>query len=203
MQKYSEFAPTGFDPRGSFLPEQGDWLVAPCKRNRDSKSLDLSNWDKQIERLGGEHSQRVQIHRFGHWACGWFEIVLINPRSKKAKIGAEIEKQLENYPVLDEDDFSAREWNNYQSNFKDDYLGCFVNSIESFIEENEIEMEPDFLQSFSIEKFQEFFESLIPSGEYFIDEYPQFDYAIKNLTVENVKRFLFPIVVDENQMEFI
>lgn len=201
MQTYSTFSPTGFDSKGSFLPEQGDWLVAPCKRNRDSQSLDLSNWDKQIERLGGEHAQRVQIHRFGHWACGWFEIVLINPRSKKAKIGREIEKELENYPVLDENDFSTREWNNYLAAFKDDYQSQFISEIENFAEENDIEMESGFLETISIERFQEFFESLIPSGEYFIEEYPQFDYAVKNFTVENIKKFLFPVFESADQIK--
>ena len=204
MQKYSTFAPTGFDRQGAFLSGQGEWLVAPCKRNRDSNSFDSSNWDQQLEMLGGE-SKRAQIHRFGHWACGWFEIVLINPRSKLVKIGNQIESQLENYPILDENDWSQREFEAYCTAFKDDYKRCFASAIETFMEENEIVFdefnEIEGLEHIPIEKFQEFFESLIPSGEYYIEEYPQFDYAIKKLTVENVKQFLQPIIESVNQME--
>jgi len=59
--------------------------------------------------MGGE-SEDVQIHRFGHWANGWFEIVLVNPdKPELVKLAQELEDSLENYPVLDENDFSERE----------------------------------------------------------------------------------------------
>lgn len=60
--------------------------------------------------MGGE-SEDIQIHRFGHWANGWFEIVLINPAMPELVALAEkLESRLENYPVLDENDLSKREY---------------------------------------------------------------------------------------------
>lgn len=109
MQTYKTFRPTQFDRAGICLPDNQDWLVAPVARNRDSDCLSESNFHAFIEAMGGE-SENVQIHRFGHWANGWFEIVLINPAMPElVKQAEELEAALENYPVLDENDFSERE----------------------------------------------------------------------------------------------
>jgi len=110
MITYSEFQPTGFDSRGAFLPDQQDWFVAPVSITRDSGPLAESNFYTALEELGGE-SETVEVHRFGHWGPGWFEIILIDPEDeKRAGIAEEMERILENYPVLDEMDFSEREW---------------------------------------------------------------------------------------------
>ena len=110
MQKYSDFAPTGFDPKGLNAEEHNiaDYLVF-LSRSRDSGILDESNWEVALRELGGE-SDDVQIHRFGHWACGWFEIILINPNSDKIDEAQELADSLESYPILDESDFSQREY---------------------------------------------------------------------------------------------
>jgi len=51
----------------------------------------------------------VEVHRFGHWACGWFEIILVRPDTNAAKTAEEIEAALADYPILDECDHSERE----------------------------------------------------------------------------------------------
>lgn len=109
MQTYSEYAPTQWDTEGAFLSDQGRWLVVPCGFNRDSGCLDESNFIQALDRLGGE-SETVELHRFGHWACGWFEIIIVNPDSPQANAAHEIESSLENYPILDESDCSEREY---------------------------------------------------------------------------------------------
>ena len=124
MQTYSEFSPTGFDSKGLNADRYGigSWLVLPTGQNRDSDDLEKSNFTNALEMLGGE-SEDVEVHRFGHWACGWFEIILVTPvvrlaypRERKQAIqracatALEIERSLENYPVLNEDDFCDREW---------------------------------------------------------------------------------------------
>lgn len=106
MQRYRDFAPTPMDPAGLALPDHQEWLVAPCTLSRDSAVLEESNWYAQLEMLGGE-SETVEIHRFGHWACGWFEIVLVHP--DRALELEDIEAALHNYPILDEMDLSERE----------------------------------------------------------------------------------------------
>jgi hypothetical protein len=59
-----------------------------------------------LEILGGE-SETCEVHRFGHWGPGWFEIIILHPdRESEAD---EIEGALANYPVLSDDDFSGLE----------------------------------------------------------------------------------------------
>lgn len=114
MIKYSQFRPTGFDRAGAFLPDQQDWIVAPVSQNRDSGPLQESNFACFLESLGGEQSGIVEVHRFGHWGNGWFEIILINPDHNEIVARAEaLESSLESYPVLNEQDYSRREWNCY------------------------------------------------------------------------------------------
>lgn len=108
METYANYAPTGFDRRGAFLGEErADWVVVPCGRNRDSRVFDLSNFHAALERLGDE-SETCEVHRFGHWACGWVEIILVH--SSRASEVEEIERDLDRYPLLDESDYCEREY---------------------------------------------------------------------------------------------
>lgn len=106
--KYAEFKPTGFDNHITFDEDRESWLVVPVNRNRDSDILDESNFEAALKQLGGE-SDTVEIHRFGHWANGWFEIILADPQHGDALV--EMQKSLEDYPLLDEEDHSQREYN--------------------------------------------------------------------------------------------
>lgn len=115
MKPYSQFAPTGFDRKGAFLDDDRQhWLVCPVSRNRDSKPIEESNFEAFLNGLGGE-SDTVEVHRFGHWGPGWFEIIIIDPKAEDIVSRAEeMEGALENYPVLDEDDLSKREYEAYR-----------------------------------------------------------------------------------------
>ena len=107
MQKYSEFRPSAFDPAGLGLDDRQDWFVLPVMRTRDSEVLTESNFHSALEIMGGE-SDTVEVHRFGHWGPGWFEIIIIHP--SRASEGEKMEDALEDYPVLDEDDYCEREY---------------------------------------------------------------------------------------------
>ena len=118
MQTYTDFQPTGFDQKGLNLDSQQNWLVLPTGRNRDSDSLQESNFQTALDLLGGE-SDNVEVCSFNHWACGWFEIIIINPYNpckntaflpEHLKTAYNIESDLEDYPVLDEQDYSERQW---------------------------------------------------------------------------------------------
>lgn len=111
---YREFQPTGFDSRSNFVAYDSEaidsiqnWLVGPS-RNRDSSCLEESNFAVVLKDLGGE-GDNVQVHRFGHWACGWYELILIRPETREASSWAEWESALADYPVADDSDFSERE----------------------------------------------------------------------------------------------
>ena len=111
MRTYKEYSPTGFDPSGAFLPDRQSWLVAPAGQTRDSGCLDQSNFAQFLEAVGGE-SETVEVHRFGYWGPGWFEIILIDPANESAvKAAEDCEAALADYPILNEEDYSARQWN--------------------------------------------------------------------------------------------
>ena len=114
MQTYSKFKPTEFDVAGKGLPERQDWFVAPCGINRDADLFTESNWYVQLEKLSGledvgAEELDIDEHQFGHWANGWYRILLVRPGSTAHKYAEEIEEKLKNYSLLDEDDLIVRE----------------------------------------------------------------------------------------------
>ena len=102
LQKYSDFKPTQFDHNIDI--DRENWLVAPCSVNRDSEPFTRSNWEQQEKALQeiSEEGEGWEIHRFGHWACGWFEILIVEPNSKQSEIAENLAISLEDYPLLDE-----------------------------------------------------------------------------------------------------
>jgi hypothetical protein len=70
--------------------------------------------------LGGE-GDNVEVHRFGHWGPGWYEIIIVRPGSKAEVKGREIEDSLEGYPILNENDFCEREQEAAQETWKHCY----------------------------------------------------------------------------------
>ena len=102
--------PTGFDSMANYIGEipEDKWLVL-LTRSRDSDCLTESNWVTILKALGGE-GENVQIDRFGHWACGWWESLSVNSENADILALAEdIERALEYYPVFDDEDFAERE----------------------------------------------------------------------------------------------
>tara|TARA_R100000781_G_scaffold52917_2_gene34628 strand:+ start:1525 stop:2043 length:519 start_codon:yes stop_codon:yes gene_type:complete len=115
MQKYKDYQPTGFDRPGlgihHNMEDQAEWLVPGISQNRDSGCLARSNFEcfqKYLEDIEDE-GNTWQIHRFGHWACGWFEIFTIKPGSEAETLARETENALSNYPVIDDMHFSELE----------------------------------------------------------------------------------------------
>ena len=101
--------PSGWDSRSNYAGTPLDEfsnLYVVLTRNRDSDLLSESNWNAALKQLGGE-SEHVQIVRFGHWACGWWEALCVT-QEKQAE-GQAIADAIEDYPILDESDFSERE----------------------------------------------------------------------------------------------
>jgi hypothetical protein len=104
---YRDFAPTGLDPAGAFLPERQEWRVCPTSHTRDSEAIERANFESALEILGGE-SETVEVHLFGHWGPGWLEIIIVHP-SRESEVDS-IEASLEDYPVLDEEKLSDLEY---------------------------------------------------------------------------------------------
>lgn len=94
-----------------------DYYVGPAQ-TRDSSVIEQSNFDTALEMLGGEVENRVEVQRASHWACGWVEVIYVHRKAKKQlKILSEIVAALEDYPILDEGDWSEREYEAFQKDF--------------------------------------------------------------------------------------
>ena len=104
--KYKDWAPSQFDTMGLCLEDRQDWLVAPVILTRDSGPRERSNWRVVVEDLRRDGCE-VEIHRFGHWACGWFEIALVYPAGEPQVTSWE--GALDDYPIADDEDFSYEE----------------------------------------------------------------------------------------------
>lgn len=115
LKRYADFAPTAFDCNGLGADRMGDdgegrgeWVVGPVSQTRGSGPLELSNFRSVLADIGGE-GEDVEVHRFGHWGPGWFEIILARPGTEAAGKLTEWAERLADYPVADEEDFSELE----------------------------------------------------------------------------------------------
>lgn len=110
MKAYRDCRPTQFDTAGLALEDKQDWLVS-IGQNRDSGCLARSNFrvaEKSFAAIDPEGNDH-EVHRFGHWACGWLELIIVRPDSPCAKEAEEIEAALAHYPVLNDMDHSELE----------------------------------------------------------------------------------------------
>ena len=94
----------------AYHDDDGDqWLVTGIGQNRDSGLLDRVNFAsaiKILEKAGIDH----EVKRANHWAVGWVEDLVIQVGDDKAIAEIEgIKAALANYPVLDDDAYSAAE----------------------------------------------------------------------------------------------
>lgn len=118
----------GLDSFDNYIgPDRGDNVVV-LGRNRDCDTLSISNFEVALERLGGE-SDTVTVERDGHWACGWIELLMVDPTDLKAlETAYTISEDLKDYPVLDEDDFCAREYEE-RKEFAEDYATDLADAL--------------------------------------------------------------------------
>lgn len=137
------FTPSGWDSRANYAGQtEFPGLLVVLGRNRDSDELAESNWRVALKDLGGE-SETVQVIRIGHWACGWVEYLCVKEGSEHQESAQEMVDRLEEYPILDEDDFSELETEEAERVWKD----CFnVRERIAYIRGHQSQFEP---QSFA------------------------------------------------------
>lgn len=103
----------------SYWGENGEWLVA-MGRHRDSDLLTNSNWDvfiAMLDKLDIEDAYTIESE--SHWAVGWVEHILINPQCQPAiDLADDVQRKLDDYPILDEDHHSEREWEDHLQNWE-------------------------------------------------------------------------------------
>lgn len=108
-------------PRDYFGAEWPDYYSAGVGRSRDSDCLEESNFYAMLAELGGE-SDTVHVVRESHWAVGWVEWIAIHESDEKALRAADrLRQSLDDYPVLDEEDHSRREWEECERVWSDCY----------------------------------------------------------------------------------
>jgi hypothetical protein len=91
--------------RDSTLLDQSNFDVAWNRLNEFSKHLTIPGDDNHPE------CDSCQIIRANHWAVGWVESIIIHPSDVSAVKEAElIQEDMSNYPVLDDEDYSDREY---------------------------------------------------------------------------------------------
>ncbi len=106
--------------------------IGVLTRGRDSDILVESNFETALEMLGGEKEGKVEIIRIGHWACGWIEYLAVyKTYFPGIKIAMQIQASLENYAVLDENDYYERQreamedtFKSYAPEFKENAVKC-------------------------------------------------------------------------------
>lgn len=134
LQLYKEWSPTSHDIKG--LNSEGmardnedtndyrEWLVAPCGTNRDADACTRANWETQLAsfKKADASGEDYNTCEFGHWACGWFSIVLVKPGSACARIALEFKEHLVEFgSVLDEDKLTEFEDEDAQETWKNCY----------------------------------------------------------------------------------
>ena len=105
MKKYKNWKPGPHDRRGLNLKKRQEWLVIPCIKTRDGGPIERSNFQvifDKFEELDPDE-ENWEIHSFNHWACGWFEIIIVKEDSLPEKAAIEFESLLETYSILDEE----------------------------------------------------------------------------------------------------
>jgi hypothetical protein len=102
-------------------------------QNRDSDALARSNFRSALAAIGGEKTIEtededdpaalaVTVVRESHWACGWVEWVAIHKDNVEALRKAdEIMGGLDDYPVVDEHDYSELEQDDANLTWKNCY----------------------------------------------------------------------------------
>ena len=119
MDTYSNFQPTGFDIRGLRLADQQNWFVLPLTHTPACADvLERSNWDTAVSWFDAlddtQDEPAYEIHYFGHYLSN-FEIILVNPdREDACRLACEIVSSLADYPVLDDENFSSLEWEEFE-----------------------------------------------------------------------------------------
>jgi len=131
----------------NYMGEDYDEYYVLEGHTRDSGVLDESNFYSALRMMGGE-SDTVIVVRFSHWGVGWVEAILIHESDvESVKKGNAISEALENYPILNEDDYTERMDEEVErlkeivmadyDRYKDDIAK--YTCIEEFIEEELVE----------------------------------------------------------------
>lgn len=87
------------------------WGFAPIGVHRDSDLMTQSNFAYALKELRKVSYKSVEVMHTSHCLVGWYDHLMVRVTAKKTMERLmEIVERLEDYPVLDEDDLSNREY---------------------------------------------------------------------------------------------
>ena len=186
---------------GSYAGAHWDgYYRAPVGRNRDSDLPTQSNWDQQWDALKAFRADVPDADGVSpvavcenHWAVGWVEWVAIHESNGPALREADrLAARVERYPVLNEEDRSNREWEDYEKGWGSYGFDGFIREIRDTFK---LSLSTYWaMEEFDQDATREFFESLLPSGEYFTPDSDgvsiRTDSAIWQLDRDTLAKFL-------------
>ncbi len=192
LQQYKDYAPTAFDTKGLGLASRQDWYVCPVIQTRDSGCFEQSNYSsllKTIEDID-PNGNDYEEHCFNHWGPGWIEIILVRPNSAAHKKAIEAEFALSDYPVLDDEDLSNREYEDFLESWESWASGDFVEEIIGYRRDSLTEDEIDWLEGADPDQILRVYEEVATDWLYehsFTEIHINYASA-KKVTVEQIKK---------------
>lgn len=107
LQKYER-------PNSYIGPDYYEYFVF-LVQHRDSDTLTRANWKAatiELGKIAKENEETWQIIRDSHWAVGWIEFLYIHESAEEIlKAADQMQKSIEQYPVLNEEIWSEIEEN--------------------------------------------------------------------------------------------
>lgn len=150
FKTHSELLRTGtIDNYSNFIGEiVPDTHVCVFSRSRDSDGIEIVNYEAILEAVNeipdsspeDSDYRDVYILSVSHWACGWVDSIFIRKDTPQLLTATELISSLENYPLLDDDKYSAHccaECNEYQ----EDETDLSENHLCDFCEKQMLEKE--------------------------------------------------------------
>lgn len=122
----------------AYYGDRHDWKGAYIV-HRDSELLDQSNFwviKQEMEKIDPEEQDHA-IERDGHWAVGWVETIRVRPGSPCEAKALELAKEIEDYPILDEDDWSQRE-SDEEDRWLEDEIRYLTRNHEGEVDKDEV-----------------------------------------------------------------
>lgn len=134
LPMYKDWAPSAHDTKGLGCEGMGHWRVLTSVfLTRDSDILGRSNRAvaEEIFEACNPDGDGYDVLSFSHWACGWFEIILLNPEHPDVmRTAGEIHCALSEHPILDEDAYSELEAEMHDENRCDEHCSMCESELD-------------------------------------------------------------------------
>ena len=112
----------------NYIGEDYSEYYVVASTHRDADELMVSNFYSIRKTLLDNHIRFLDI-QFNHWGVGWIEQLMVHETNEKGLIIAdELNKSLEDYPILDDDDYNERRNEKVMEYYRD-----FKNSGDSLL----------------------------------------------------------------------